>query len=136
MGDCVRARKSLVGLAALLTSVFVCGPATAGDETAPALWGYGVKTCTAFLMTVPRGDTPLALADEDYLRHRQWLAGFVSGLNFATGRDMLRGAELDAAMLRIASICKDDPSDDFFNASLRLIRSLGQLKPDQAKKQP
>ncbi len=114
-----------------LTALLGGGSAAASEETAPALWGYGVKSCAAFLSTLPRNDLPLSLADEDYLRHRQWLAGFVSGLNFAIGRDVLRGAELDAAMTRIAAICKDNPGDDFFNASLRLVRSLGQLKSDQ-----
>ncbi|NEV63841.1 hypothetical protein [Thiorhodococcus minor] len=126
MADGARALGLSVGLAALLT--IGGGAARAGEQTAPALWGYGVKTCNAYLLTLPRDDTPLALADEDYLRHRQWLAGFVSGLNFAIDRDVLRGAELDAAMLRIAAICRDNPEDDYFNASLRLIRGLGQLQ--------
>ncbi|EXJ14611.1 hypothetical protein [Imhoffiella purpurea] len=98
------------------------------EETAPALWGYGVKSCTNFLAVVPRRDTPLELADEEYLRYRQWLAGLVSGLNLATRHDVLEGAQIDAAMSRIQSICQNDPSEDFFNASLRLLRLLGQLK--------
>ncbi|NEX21967.1 hypothetical protein G3480_16920 [Thiorhodococcus mannitoliphagus] len=125
MGDGIRALARSTGLA---LAVLGSGSALSGEQTAPALWGYGVKTCSAYLLTLPRDETPTALADEDYLRHRQWLAGFVSGLNFAIDRDVLRGAELDAAMLRIAAICRDNPGDDFFNASLRLIRGLGQLK--------
>lgn len=111
------------------------GPATRASAeiagatpTVPALWGYGVQTCSAFLATTPGDLIPTALADEDYLRYREWLAGLVTGLNLATGRDVLRDAELDAAMLRIRALCKDHPEDDFFNASLRLVRSLGQLK--------
>ncbi len=131
-----------IGRSAGLALALICGASagaeTAGSketkapkenpETAPALWGYGVNTCAAFLATVPSQTTPTGIADEDYLRYRQWLAGLVSGLNLATGRDVLRGAELDAAVTRIAAICKEHPEDDFFNASLRLVRSLGQLK--------
>ncbi|MBK1723277.1 hypothetical protein [Thiocystis violacea] len=131
MSHPVRLFRPRVWKALALMMVLGHTTALAGEQTAPALWGYGVKTCSAYLMTLPRAETPMGLADEDYLRHRQWLAGFVSGLNFATGRDVLRGAELDAAMTRIAAICKDNPEDDFFNASLRLVRSLGQLKPDK-----
>ena len=122
-----RRGRSLVWLA--LAGLFSTTTSAAGPEVAPALWGHGVKTCSAFLLTLPQGETPIELADEDYLRYRQWLAGLVSGLNLAVGRDVLRGAELDAAMSRVAAICKDNPEDDFFNASLRLVRSLGQLKP-------
>lgn len=100
---------------------------TKGVSTVPALWGYGVKPCSAFLATAPRDAISTSIADEDYLRYREWLAGLVTGLNLATGRDVLRDAELDAAMPRIRAICKDHPEDDFFNASLRLVRSLGQL---------
>jgi hypothetical protein len=45
-------------------------------------------------------------------------------LNLATGRDVLAGAELDAAMSRIRANCERHPSDDFFNAAMRLVRSL------------
>lgn len=100
-------------------------PAKAGP--APSLWGYGVKSCSAFLAVAPGSGAPAALADDEYLRYREWLAGLVTGLNLATGRDVLKGAELDAALMRIHAICQDHADDDFFNASLRLIRSLGQL---------
>ena len=98
-----------------------------GTATVPALWGYGVKSCSDYLATTPRDASSTPLADENYLRYREWLAGLVTGLNLATGRDVLRDAELDAAMLRIRALCQDHPEDDFFNASLRLVRSLGQL---------
>jgi hypothetical protein len=94
-------------------------------QSVPALWGYGVKPCGDFLASAPADSAPADLADEDYLRYREWLAGLVTGLNLATGRDVLGGAELDAALIRIRASCKAHPRDDFFNASLRLVRSLG-----------
>ncbi len=136
----MNAKSTLIGmicalLACLLTDALADTKAAAAptvpktpSPSAPALWGYGVKPCSSFLLTVPPDDAAQSLADTDYLRYREWLAGLVSGLNLATGRDVLRDAELDAAMLRIRGLCKNHPKDDFFNASLRLVRSLGQLK--------
>ena len=96
-------------------------------EAVPALLGYGMKSCGAFVAAAPRAGTPDGVADEEYLRYREWLSGFVTGLNLATGRDVLQGAEIDAALIRIRASCQDHPGDDFFNSSLRLVRSLGQV---------
>ncbi|EGV30332.1 hypothetical protein ThidrDRAFT_2806 [Thiorhodococcus drewsii AZ1] len=121
---------SVLRFACLAVAVLCVAPVAWAEraETAPALWGYGVKSCSAFLAVVPRADIPPELIDEEYFRYREWLSGMVSGLNLVTGRDVLRGAQIDAAMSRIRATCEDDPGDDFFNASLRLVRSLGQLK--------
>ena len=129
----MRDDSSCIGRARLLTlavalSLPIAGWAQGERTVAPALWGHGVKSCSAYLAAMPGPNTPVELASEEYLRYRQWLAGLVSGLNLAVGRDVLKGAELDAAMPRIAAICKEQPEADFFNASLRLIRSLGQLQ--------
>lgn len=92
----------------------------------PTLWGYGVKTCPNFVAAAPPDGVSNNLAGDDFPRYREWLAGLVTGLNLATGTDVLRGAELDAALTRIRAYCKDHPRDDFFNASLSLFKSLGQ----------
>lgn len=92
----------------------------------PPLWGYGVKSCASFLEVAPAAGTPVAVTGEEYLRYREWLAGLISGLNLATGADVLRGAELDAALTRVQANCKETPSDDFFNASMRLVQALGK----------
>jgi hypothetical protein len=93
---------------------------------APVLWGSGVKPCSDFLATAPADPTAQAIAGEGYRRYREWLSGLVTGLNLATGRDVLKGAELDAAMIRIRANCERHPNDDFFNAAMRLVRSLGE----------
>lgn len=99
----------------------------------PALWGQGVKSCADYLASQPGPGTPAEIASEEYRLYRQWLAGLVTGLNLAVGRDVLKGGELDAAMLRIGALCKKQPQEDFFNTSLRLIRSLGQLQGDSGR---
>ncbi len=100
-------------------------PAAAG----PPLWGYGIKPCRDFLAAAPGDGAPSALAGAEYARYREWLAGFVSGLNLATASDVLDGAEIDAALTSIRTRCQARPGDDFFNASMNLIRSLGRAMP-------
>lgn len=93
----------------------------------PTLWGYGVKSCQELVAAMPGAGAELS-GNTEYPRYREWLAGLVSGLNLATGQDVLKGAELEAALTRIHAHCRDHPRDDFFNASLALIKSLGATK--------
>ena len=110
----------------LLGIVLAVGPfGSALAAGAPVLWGAGVKPCTDFLAVAPADATAQAIAGEGYRRYQEWLSGLVTGLNLATGRDVLKGAELDAAMIRIRANCERHPTDDFFNAAMRLVRSLG-----------
>ncbi|WP_295580484.1 hypothetical protein [uncultured Lamprocystis sp.] len=118
-------------LATIIATPWVGRPAHAAP--APTLWGYGVKSCGDFLAAAPGVDTPAALGSEDALRYREWLAGFVTGINLATASDVLRGAELEAALGRIRTHCKAHPNDDFFNASMTLIRTLGRDKGPTGK---
>ncbi|MBV5274733.1 MAG: hypothetical protein JZU52_14190 [Lamprocystis purpurea] len=118
-------------LAAIIAAPWTGRPAHAAP--APTLWGYGVKSCGDFVAAAPGADTPAAVGSEDYLRYREWLAGLVTGINLATASDVLRGAELEAALGRIRTHCKAHPSDDFFNASMTLIRTLGRDKSPAGK---
>jgi hypothetical protein len=92
----------------------------------PILWGYGIKGCPDYLRVAPAAGAE-TVANEEYLRYREWLAGLVTGLNLATGLDVLKGAELEAALSRIRARCEEHPEDDFFNASLALLKSLGTV---------
>jgi hypothetical protein len=110
----------------LLGAALTVGPlGSAFAAGAPVLWGAGVTGCSDFLATAPADPTAQAIAGEGYRRYQEWLSGLVTGLNLATGRDVLKGAELDAAMIRIRANCERYPNDDFFNAAMRLVRSLG-----------
>ena len=112
-----------------LTLGIIIGLGAPAAVAGPPLWGYGIKPCRDFLAAAPGDGTPSALAGAEYARYREWLAGFVSGINLATARDVLDGAELDAALTSIRTRCQARPADDFFNASMNLIRSLGRAKP-------
>jgi hypothetical protein len=125
------ARLAALPTALALATALWCAsnPAAA----APILWGYGVKTCGDYVAAAPGDGAPVAVVGAEYLRYREWLAGLVSGLNLATGTDVLAGGELDAALTRIQAYCRTHPADDFFNASMALVRSLGQVKGTRGK---
>ncbi|MGE5154874.1 MAG: hypothetical protein ACM3ST_12780 [Bdellovibrio bacteriovorus] len=122
-GPVPRNAISLGTLLALSLALTCGGAAGAG----PTLWGYGVKSCRELVAAVPPSGADIA-GSAEYPRYREWLAGLVSGLNLATGRDVLMGAELEAALTRIRAHCQERPEDDFFNASLTLIKTLGGTK--------
>ncbi len=63
-----------------------------------------------------------------YLRYREWLAGLVTGLTLATGEDVLQALEFDDAMKRIALFCETHPSDDFFTASMALVKRINSAQ--------
>ncbi len=133
MTRCTRGTRPAV--AALLAAIIAAPWTGRLPHAAPAatLWGYGVKSCGDFVAAAPGADTPAAVGSEDYLRYREWLAGLVTGINLATASDVLRGAELEAALGRIRTHCKAHPNDDFFNASMTLIRTLGRDKSPAGK---
>lgn len=120
-------RPSRLLRAAALLLAAAAAPPLVSAQTPLLLWGHGVKPCSDLVAVAPRGEAPAPMADPAYLLYREWLAGLVTGLNLATGRDLLGGAELDAALARVRDTCERFPEDDVFNASLRFIRSLGRL---------
>ncbi|MET0049376.1 MAG: hypothetical protein ABW066_16490 [Sedimenticola sp.] len=52
----------------------------------------------------------------------------VTGLSLATDMDVLKGVDIKGAMRRIQLICDEKPGDDFFTASMGLIRTLSSLQ--------
>lgn len=97
---------------------------TAWAEKMPPLWGYGIKTCGQYLQAVESDGGERA----EYRRYQDWLTGFISGLNLATGKDVLKGADIDSAMRRIRAHCGGNKKDDFFTATMDLVRMLSGLR--------
>lgn len=116
-------RKRL--LTGLLLFCWLPLAATEGDS--PQLWGYGVKGCGDYIAAWERREQGDAEAAVDYLLYREWLAGLVSGLSLATGQDVLVGVEIEPALRRIKLHCEEHREDDFFNASMALVRLLSML---------
>jgi hypothetical protein len=89
----------------------------------PQVWGYGVKGCAEFLrLPAPRAGAPGAVEEQG--RYEDWLTGLVTGLSLATAEDVLHGLTMGKALERIQGHCREHPSDDFFRASMELIRQL------------
>lgn len=99
----------------------------------PQVLGYGVKPCEAYLVAYEGWDTGLEEQIEQYLHYRDWLTGFVSGLNLAMGQDVLRGVEAPGAMRRIQLYCDEHPTEDFFTASMSLIKLLSTLEQGETE---
>ena len=97
---------------------------TVHAEKMPPPWGYGVKTCDQFVKAV-ESDTD---GRGESRRYEDWLTGFVSGLNLATGKDVLKGADIESAMRRIRAHCGGNGRDDFFTATMDLVRMLSGLR--------
>jgi hypothetical protein len=93
-------------------------------EKMPPLWGYGVKSCSQYLAA---GDGDGGDGTE-LRRYKDWLTGLVSGLNLATGMDVLKGVDIDTAMRRIRAHCRGNRQDDFFTAAMDLVRMLSNLR--------
>jgi hypothetical protein len=104
------------------------GPAGAAEDKLPPVWGYGVKTCDAFLTAADGREQGEELQRWEYGRYEDWLTGFVTGLNLATGQDVLLGADIDGAMRRIQAHCRGERQQDFFTAAMDLIRMLSGLR--------
>ena len=108
--------------AALCATLLLCTAATAEERT---LWGYGVRGCADYLLAFDAKDAGDAA---EFQRYEDWLTGFISGLNLATGEDVLRGSGIETAMRRNQAHCKGNKDQDFFNATMDFVRSLASLK--------
>mgnify|MGYP000096072503 CR=1 FL=1 len=93
----------------------------------PLLLGYGVKPCEDYLSVYKRWQQGDDMALGQYLFYREWLSGLATGLSLATNTDVLKGVEITAALRRAQINCEEYPDEDFFNASMRLIRELSSL---------
>ena len=115
-------------LAVLTGPVLAARPKTAAPVDAPPLWGLGVKGCETFLATAKGWDQGVDADIAEYSRYQDWISGFISGLNLATGDDVLRGAGIDGAMRQVRAYCTAHREADFFNATMGFVRSLSTLR--------
>ena len=100
---------------------------TVADEK-PQLMGIGANQCRAYLLAFKGWEQGQAEQIGKYLQYREWFSGMGTGLSLATAQDVLHGVEIDGAMRRIQLYCDEKPDDDFFTASMDLIRILSTLR--------
>jgi len=113
-------------VAAFLMGLLVSTAATA-EISPPNVHGYGLNACETFITTSKGHEAGEEQAIADYLSYQDWLAGLVTGLSLATGMDVLQGVEVEGALRRIQVHCDDHPTDDFFTASMNLIKRLSSF---------
>lgn len=99
-----------------------------GAQEQPQVLGYGVKGCDYYNRSYHGWQEGQGDHIVEYIRYRDWLTGLVTGLSLATGTDVLKGVDVKGAMRRIQLYCDEHPTDDFFTASMDLIRLLSNLK--------
>ena len=126
-GGDMKVRKLGKGLLWALFPVLLSGPLPA-QEKAPPLWGYGIKSCDHYVQAWNGREAGEEGALAEYRRYSDWLSGFASGLNLATGMDVLVGVEIKGALRRIHLYCDEHRKEDFFAATMDLVKLLSQLK--------
>jgi hypothetical protein len=112
---------------AALCIVLLLWSAEAAAQEGPQVWGYGVKECRSFLTAFEGWESGAEDGIAEYLQYRGWMSGLVTGLSLATHTDILRGMDPNGALRRVRIYCDERPDDDFFTATMDLIRQLGSL---------
>lgn len=110
----------------LLMGLLITTPLQAAEM--PPLWGYGVRSCDHYALAWNGREKGIEGKIAEYRRYQDWLAGFVSGVNLATGQDVLVGVTIESALRRIHLYCDEHRKADFFTATMDLVRLLSQLK--------
>ncbi|MGA7978731.1 MAG: hypothetical protein WCA32_00720 [Chromatiaceae bacterium] len=111
-----------------LAAGLLCAAPSLNAGKLPPLWGYGVKSCSDYLSAAKGWEAGVETEIAEYRRYEDWLTGFVSGLNLATGEDVLKGADIDSALRRTRAYCEGHRKQDFFNASMDFVRMLSKLR--------
>jgi hypothetical protein len=112
----------------LLGLILCCAAPGLQAAKLPPLWGYGVKSCSDYLGTVKGWEAGVERQIVEYQRYEDWLTGFISGLNLATGQDVLKGADIKAALRRNGAYCEGHRQADFFTATMSFVRMLSKLR--------
>ena len=112
----------------LLLGLLILGPVLTTAEEKPQLLGIGVSQCKAYLLAYEGWQRGQVEQIDKYLQYREWLAGLCTGLSLATAQDVLHGVKIEGAMRRIKLYCDEQPNDDFFTATMDLIRILSTLR--------
>lgn len=108
----------------LLAVLFVSGSWCTGAQGTPKVWGAGVEGCFTYNKVFTDYQAKGEYGSRFYPRYREWLLGMVSGLSASTGLDMLYAVEPDGAMKRIHQICGEQPSSDFFSATMTMFSQM------------
>ncbi len=124
---------------ALLLILAIFSTSVAAEISTPKVWGYGTKTCTAYIETYGAWEQGKQEQVWEYFRYRDWLTGFITALSLATGIDVMHGVKPKSAMRRINLQCEENLGQDFYTAAsefLRIIGSTGSVGSDDVGLEP
>jgi hypothetical protein len=113
--------KRLIALSILMSLV------APGYAEKPQLLGYGVKSCEEYRTTYQGWEKNQPNAVADFYRYQDWLSGFISGMSLATDMDVMRGVGVSSILRRNQIHCTENLEDDFFNATMTLLKELKKL---------
>ena len=116
--------RPVAGFSAKLLLLLLLPFGSSAEDGRPRVLGYGVNTCATYIAVFNGSEQGEESAVIEYLRYREWFAGLVTGLSLATGREVLSGVEVKDAMRRLQVYCEDNRAEDFFRASMTLVRTL------------
>jgi len=88
----------------------------------PQLYGYGLKTCDHYRTTFLIAQQTPKIQNSDLMAYQNWLDGFISALNLATGRAVLVNMEWSEVSKKLALQCEDKRFPEFIDAVRSLIR--------------
>ena len=128
-------RADAMGAAAGIARGSALAVALAWSQGVPAadaggLIGVGVKACDGLSVAEVSARRGEDLGILELRRYEDWAAGFVSGLNLAAGRDLLRNVPFAGFMRRVGQHCGDHPRDDVFTAVNEVLRQLNAPEKD------
>ncbi|MEI6413193.1 MAG: hypothetical protein WCP34_02895 [Pseudomonadota bacterium] len=98
-----------------------------GAQELPSLWGYGTRLCEDFHKAQMEADQGIDQGILEYRRYQDWLQGFLSGLNLATGQDLLRGGEMAVLLRWVERQCDDKPEKSLLTATREALKALSGM---------
>lgn len=119
--------RTIAAMNRFLLVTLLLGWLPLGWAGGPELLGYGVRPCEDYLKVYRGWEKGEPEAVAEYYRYQDWLSGLISGLNFATGDDQLRGVGLEGVLRRNRIHCQEQMNDDFFTATMTLLKGLKTL---------
>jgi hypothetical protein len=100
-----------VPLQVLLLAAATC-TARPSDAAANMILGYGADSCGTW--TADRNNRNQAVADA------QWVLGYVGGMGFLSGKDLLGGLDYGAVVSWVNNYCEAHPLEQVVDAAIAL----------------
>lgn len=112
--------KRLLSALILASSLMIAPGAWASDSNGQfVVLAYGNHSCGKWLKSQAKGS-------EEGRHQQSWIMGFVSAHNESTPgiANLFEGIDTDGAFAWISKHCRENPLEDIYDASLKLVKYL------------